>query len=692
MAKKEEPKKESNKGSASYGAKDIFVLEGLEPVRKRPGMYIGSTGSQGLHHLIWEIVDNAIDEAMAGYAKNVTVELLPDNKVSVVDDGRGIPVDVHKQTKKSALETVYTVLHAGGKFGGEGYKVSGGLHGVGASVVNALSTTLKVEVERDGGKFEQEYERGVPKYKVRKVGPSKGHGTRVTFSPDATIFSETEFNDKVIIDHLRQTAYLTKGVRINFFDRRGPVPVAHGFYFEGGVLSFIKYLARGKNRLHEDLFYVEKEYMATAEAGAHGQNPMDIEAAFLYVDDTKVQELSFANNEYTVEGGMHLTGFRSALTRSINNYARSEGYLKEKEENITSDDMREGLVAVVSVKLREPQFEGQTKAKLGNPEARTATEAVVAEALKEFLEKHPQEAKAIIAKVILTAKARLAAKAARETVLRKGAFEGLTLPGKLADCISKDASESELFIVEGDSAGGTAKQGRNRQTQAILPLRGKILNVERARLDRMLANTEVRALVVAIGTAIGEEFSMEKLRYHKVVIMTDADVDGAHIRTLLLTLFYRYFRPVVDGGYIYIAQPPLYKIQSGKVMKYAYSDDEKNAILEEMERERKAKAKASGKKEEPVEVVESEEGEGPAAAGGDRKSSISVQRYKGLGEMNAEQLWETTMNPEHRLMKQVTVDDAEMADKLFNVLMGDAVEPRKNFIQAHAATVENLDI
>ncbi len=692
MAKKEEPKKESNKGSASYGAKDIFVLEGLEPVRKRPGMYIGSTGSQGLHHLIWEIVDNAIDEAMAGYAKNVTVELLPDNKVSVVDDGRGIPVDVHKQTKKSALETVYTVLHAGGKFGGEGYKVSGGLHGVGASVVNALSTTLKVEVERDGGKFEQEYERGVPKYKVRKVGPSKGHGTRVTFSPDATIFSETEFNDKVIIDHLRQTAYLTKGVRINFFDRRGPVPVAHGFYFEGGVLSFIKYLARGKNRLHEDLFYVEKEYMATAEAGARGQNPMDIEAAFLYVDDTKVQELSFANNEYTVEGGMHLTGFRSALTRSINNYARSEGYLKEKEENITSDDMREGLVAVVSVKLREPQFEGQTKAKLGNPEARTATEAVVAEALKEFLEKHPQEAKAIIAKVILTAKARLAAKAARETVLRKGAFEGLTLPGKLADCISKDASESELFIVEGDSAGGTAKQGRNRQTQAILPLRGKILNVERARLDRMLANTEVRALVVAIGTAIGEEFSMEKLRYHKVVIMTDADVDGAHIRTLLLTLFYRYFRPVVDGGYIYIAQPPLYKIQSGKVMKYAYSDDEKNAILEEMERERKAKAKASGKKEEPVEVVESEEGEGPAAAGGDRKSSISVQRYKGLGEMNAEQLWETTMNPEHRLMKQVTVDDAEMADKLFNVLMGDAVEPRKNFIQAHAATVENLDI
>ena len=603
MAKKEE-KLSSNKGSASYGAKDIYVLEGLEPVRKRPGMYIGSTGTQGLHHLIWEVVDNSIDEAMAGFAKNVTVELLPGNKVSVVDDGRGIPVDIHAQTKKSALETVLTTLHAGGKFGGESYKVSGGLHGVGVSVVNALSIWMKVEVERDGGKYEQEYKRGKPEYKVRKVGASKLHGTRVTFSPDSEIFSELEFNDKVILDHLRQTAYLTKGVRINFFDRRAPVPIAHGFYFEGGVLSFIKYLARGKNHLQEDIFYVEKEYMATAEAGAHGKNPMDIEVAFLYVDDTRVQELSFANNEYTIEGGMHLTGFRSALTRTINNYARSEGYLKEKEENITSDDMREGLVAVVSVKLREPQFEGQTKAKLGNPEARTATETVVNEALKEYLEKHPQDAKAVVAKVILTSKARLAAKAARDTVLRKGAFEGLTLPGKLADCISKSAAESELFIVEGDSAGGTAKQGRDRQTQAILPLRGKILNVERARLDKMLANTEIRALVVAIGTAIGEEFAMEKLRYHKIVIMTDADVDGAHIRTLLLTLFYRYFRPVVDGGYIYIAQPPLYKIQSGKTVKYAYSDDEKDKAIAEFQKKSKATAinskakKAAGKKEE----------------------------------------------------------------------------------------------
>jgi DNA gyrase subunit B len=697
MAKKEQ-KVDNNKGSASYGAKDIFVLEGLEPVRKRPGMYIGSTGSQGLHHLIWEVVDNSIDEAMAGFAKNVTVELLPGNKVSVVDDGRGIPVDTHAQTKKSALETVLTTLHAGGKFGGDSYKVSGGLHGVGVSVVNALSVWMKVEVERDGGKYEQEYKRGKPEYKVRKVGASKNHGTKVTFSPDGEIFSELEFNDKTILDHLRQTAYLTKGVRVNFFDRRGPVPIAHGFYFEGGVLSFIKFLARGKNHLQEEIFYVEKEYMATAEAGAHGKNPMDIEVAFLYVDDTRVQELSFANNEYTVEGGMHLTGFRSALTRTINNYARAEGYLKEKEENITSDDMREGLVSVVSIKLREPQFEGQTKAKLGNPEARTATETVVNEAFKEYMEKHPQDAKAIVAKVILTSKARLAAKAARDTVLRKGAFEGLTLPGKLADCISKSAAESELFIVEGDSAGGTAKQGRNRQTQAILPLRGKILNVERARLDRMLANTEIRALVVAIGTAIGEEFSIEKLRYHKIVIMTDADVDGAHIRTLLLTLFYRYFRPVVDGGFIYIAQPPLYKIQSGKTVEYAYSDDQKDKIIAEITKNKQQAAKNKSAKaakkeaEVEIEIIEGDAGELAGSEGTEKKFTIDVQRYKGLGEMSDKQLWETTMNPEKRLMKQVTVDDASMADKLFDILMGDAVEPRKNFIQAHAGSVENLDI
>jgi DNA gyrase subunit B len=679
--------KDSNKGSATYGAKDITVLEGLDPVRKRPGMYIGSTGATGLHHLIWEIVDNGIDEAMAGYAKTITVELLPENKVSVMDDGRGIPVDIHPQTKKSTLETVMTVLHAGGKFGGEGYKVSGGLHGVGASVVNALSSWVKVEVERDGGLYVQEYKRGVPEYKVKKLGASKRHGTKTTFSPDPTIFSEIEFNDKVILERLRQQAYLTKGIRINFHDRRQSVPYFYGFYFEGGVLSYVKFLSQKKNRLNEDIFYVEKE-----------AEKLDIEAAFLYVDDTRVVEMSFANNIFTPEGGMHLTGFRSALTRTLNNFARAEGYLKEKEENLTADDVREGLIAVLSVKLRDPQFEGQTKAKLGNPEARTATEAVVNEALKEFLEKHPAEGKTIIQKVILTAKARLAAKAARETVLRKGAFEGLTLPGKLADCTSKIAAESELFIVEGDSAGGTAKQGRNRHTQAILPLRGKPLNVERARLDKMLANAEVRSLVIAIGTAIGEEFDLEKLRYHKIIIMTDADVDGAHIRTLLLTLFYRYFRGVVDGGYVYIAQPPLYRIQLGKTVRYAFSDEEKDKVIAEMQKLAPATGKAAKmgkKKEEPVaegeEAVE-ESPEGVTEGQGDGKRQPNIQRYKGLGEMNAEQLWETTMNPEGRLMKQVMVEDAEKADKLFDTLMGDAVEPRKIFIQTHAATVKNLDV
>ena len=691
-AQEKQPQKEDNKGSATYSAKDIFVLEGLEPVRKRPGMYIGSTGSSGLHHLIWEIVDNAIDEAMAGYAKNVLVELLPGNVVSVTDDGRGMPVDIHPQTKKSALETIMTTLHAGGKFGGAGYKVSGGLHGVGASVVNALSEWTKVEVERDGGVFEQEYKRGVPEYKVKKTGASKRHGTKVSFIPDPQIFSELEFNSHTIMERLRQQAYLTKGIRINFYDRRKPeAPFFYGFYFEGGVLSFVKFLTQGKNRLNEDIFYVEKE-----------MEHMDIECAFLYVDDTRMNEMSFANNIYTPEGGMHLTGFRSALTRSLNNYARAEGYLKEKDDNLTSDDVREGLVVVLSVKLRDPQFEGQTKAKLGNPEARTATEAVINEAFKDFLEKHPQEAKAIISKVILTAKARLAAKAARETVLRKGAFEGLTLLGKLADCTSKIAAESELFIVEGDSAGGSAKQGRNRHTQAILPLRGKILNVERARLDKMLANAEIRSLVVAIGTAIGEEFNIEKLRYHKIVIMTDADVDGAHIRTLLLTLFYRHFRDVVEGGYIYVAQPPLYRIQIGKTVRYAYSDEEKERVSAELVAAQPAKAARAGKAtkakadeeaEEGTEGAESEEGTEEGAAGkGDGKRQPNIQRYKGLGEMNPDQLWETTMNPENRVLKRVMVEDAEKADKLFDVLMGDSVEPRKNFIQAHAATVQNLDV
>lgn len=675
-------KKEEAKGGipkpTSYEAKDIYVLEGLEPVRKRPGMYIGSTGPDGLHHLVWEVADNSIDEAMAGFAKNITVELLPDKSVAVTDDGRGIPVETHHQTKKSALETVMTTLHAGGKFGGESYKVSGGLHGVGVSVVNALSEWLRAEVCRNGIRYAQEYKRGAPTAKVKKIGTCGHTGTKVTFFPDAQIFQEIAFNEKRILDHLRQQAYLTKGVRINFFDRRGESVSCHGFYFEGGLLSFVKHLTYDKKRLQEDVFHIQKVH-----------SELDVEAAFLYIDDSKTEELSFANNIYTPDGGMHLTGFRSALTRTLNNYARTEGYLKEKDENFTADDVREGMVAVISVKLREPQFEGQTKARLGNPEARTSTEAVVNESLKEFLERHPQEARRIIEKVLLTAKARIAAKAAKETVLRKGALEGLTLPGKLADCTSKDASESELFIVEGDSAGGTAKQGRDRRTQAIFPLRGKPLNVEKARLDKMLANTEIRSLVVAIGTAIADEFNMTSLRYHKIIIMSDADVDGAHIRTLLLTLFFRHFRPVVDGGYVYIAQPPLYQIKSGKNVHYAWLDAEKDKILASLAAQAKAKGKPTKAKEEDG----NEDGdENKDEASGEKISGVNVQRYKGLGEMNAEQLWETTMNPERRILKQVTIDDAAEADRLFDILMGDEVEPRKKFIQTHAASVQNLDI
>ncbi|HTY39952.1 MAG TPA: DNA gyrase subunit B, partial [Candidatus Paceibacterota bacterium] len=537
----------------SYDAKDIYVLEGLEPVRKRPGMYIGSTGTDGLHHLIWEVVDNSIDEAMAGYAKNITVEFLPNTEVAVTDDGRGIPVDIHKQTKVSALETVLTTLHAGGKFGSDSYKVSGGLHGVGVSVVNALSEWLRVEVRRDGGLYMQEYVRGKPKAKVKKIASAQGTGTKTIFRPDKEIFSTVEWNEKKILDHFRQQAYLTPGLRFNVIDRRKTPIESYSFCFEGGIKSFVKYLARDEKPLQEEAFYTKKQY-----------EDMAIETSFLYVDDIEARELSFANNVYTPDGGMHLTGFRSALTRSLNNYARAENYLKEKDENFTSDDTREGLVAVVSVGIRNTalQFEGQTKARLGNPEARTGVEAVVNEALKEFLEKHPSEARAMVEKVMLAAKARLAAKAAKDTVLRKGALEGLTLPGKLADCSTRNSEEGELFIVEGDSAGGTAKSGRDRRTQAILPVRGKILNVEKARIDKMLANAEIRAVVVALGTAISDNFDMTKLRYGKIVIMSDADVDGAHIRTLFLTLFYRYFPKLVEEGHIYIAMPPLYRLQS----------------------------------------------------------------------------------------------------------------------------------
>ena len=678
MARKEDkPKKE-----AGYTAKDIYVLEGLEPVRKRPGMYIGSTGPDGLHHLVWEVVDNCIDEAMGGYAKNISVELNADGSVSVVDDGRGIPGETHHQTKKSALETVLTTLHAGGKFGGDSYKVSGGLHGVGVSVVNALSEWLRVEVRRDGGLFMQEYKRGVPKAKVKKIASSKSTGTTVTFLPDKEIFATLDLSLPRILEHLRQQAYLTKGVRLNIVDRRNETPDYYGFYFEGGVKSFVKYLARDEKPLQEEIFYVQKEY-----------ENMEVETAFIYVNDLETRELSFANNIYTPDGGMHITGFRSALTRSVNNYARAEGYLKEKDDNLTADDAREGMVAVISIKLPEPQFEGQTKARLGTPGARTATESVVNEAIKEFMERHPQEARRVVEKVILAAKARLAAKAAKDTVLRKGALEGLTLPGKLADCSSKQASESEIFIVEGDSAGGSAKAGRDRRTQAILPVKGKILNVEKARLDKMLANIEIRSLVVALGTAISDSFDITKLRYHKIILMSDADVDGAHIRTLFLTLFYRYFPQIIEGGYLYIAQPPLFRLQRGKDIRYAYDEKEKEKELADMKVVKSGGGKINKKaptlpEEEPI------EGEAAviASEGGEKVGGVSIARYKGLGEMNPDQLWETTMNPEKRILKQVQVGDAVKADKLFNVLMGDEVEPRKQFIQAHAAHVQNLDV
>ena len=643
-------KDEKNEQKSSYSAKDIYVLEGLDPVRKRPGMYIGTTDSAGLHHLIWEIFDNSMDEAMAGYAKNIRVELLPGNKITVEDDGRGIPVETHKQTKKSTLETVFTVLHAGGKFGGESYKVSGGLHGVGASVVNALSSWLKAEVYRDGYVWVQEYERGKPQYKVKKTVKTDKVGTRVTFLPDSEIFAKIEWEPKRIVEHLRQQAFLTKGIKIEIVDQRTLPASYHGFYFDGGLLSFIKYINEGEKLIQDEPFYVNKE-----------SEKIEVEAAFIYSEDIETKELSFANNIYTPDGGMHLTGFRSALTRVLNDYAGKEGYVKSKDDNLTGEDVREGLSAIVAVKLRDPQFEGQTKARLGNPPARTAVESVVGEALKDWLERHPADARRVIEKCLLAVKARKAAKAAKETVLRKGVLEGLTLPGKLADCSSKDPSESELFIVEGDSAGGSAKQGRDRRTQAILPLKGKILNVEKSRIDKMLLNKEIRALVVALGTAIAESFNLENLRYHKLILMTDADVDGSHIRTLLLTLLYRYFQPLILNGYVYIAQPPLYKIQKGKEFRYVYRDEEKEKVIKELSK-------------------------------GDKEANLNIQRYKGLGEMNPDQLWETTMNPENRMLRQITVADAMEADKLFDILMGQEVEPRKNFIQARALSVKNLDV
>jgi DNA gyrase subunit B len=630
----------------SYDAEQIQVLEGLEAVRRRPGMYIGTTDVAGLHHLIWEVVDNSIDEAMAGYCTTVVVTLHKDGSASVSDDGRGIPVDKHSKTGKSALETVLTVLHAGGKFGGGGYKVSGGLHGVGVSVVNALSVKLEAQVCRDGKRYFQEYDTGVAKEAIKPVGEAEETGTVIRFWPDTSVFESTEFNFQTIVNRMRQQAYLTKGVTIRVLDERGDEPERYQFYFEGGIKSYVRHLNKGKDPIGE-VIYVERE----ADEGL-------IEIAMQYTQSYQEHVFTFANTIHTPEGGMHLTGFKSALTRVINSYGRSSGFLKEKDTNLMSDDVREGLTVVISVKLGDPQFEGQTKSKLGNPEMRTAVETVFGEAFSEYLQENPNEAKNVFGKCALAARARLAARAARDTVIRKGALEGMTLPGKLADCSSKDPANSELFIVEGDSAGGSAKQGRNREIQAILPLRGKILNVEHARMDRILGNNEIKSLIIAMGVGIGEFFDVAKLRYERVVIMTDADVDGAHIRTLLLTLFYRYFLPLVENGNVYIAQPPLFKLSQGKRSEYAYSDDQRDELLETFNPDIK----------------------------------INVQRYKGLGEMNPQQLWETTMDPEARTLVRVTVGDAERADRVFDTLMGSEVAPRKKFIQTHAKRVRNLDI
>ncbi len=674
----------------AYGADQITVLEGLDPVRKRPGMYIGSTSAAGLHHLIWEVVDNSIDEAMAGYANEISVSLLPDGMVSVKDNGRGIPVGKHKVTGVSALETVLTKLHAGGKFGDGGYKVSGGLHGVGVSVVNALSEYLKAEVHVEGKIWEQEYKIGKPQKAAKPVGTCKDTGTTITFKPDKTIFTELEFSWGKILDRLRQQAYLTKGITISVFDKRSGHRVKkYKFHFEGGIKSYIKSMHRNKTVKNDTVFYVDKD-----------TNDCKIELALQYNDEYNENVLAFANNIHNPEGGTHIAGFRSALTRTLNNYARSKNLLKEKEENLTGDDVREGLTAIVSVKLPDPQFEGQTKGKLGNAEMKGYVETIFGETFNTFLEEHPKEAEAIIGKCVLSAQARMAARSARATILRKGALEGMTLPGKLADCSSRHPEECELYIVEGDSAGGSAKQGRNRKFQAILPLRGKILNVERARLDKMLANNEIKNLVIALGTNIDDQFDIDKLRYHRVIIMTDADVDGAHIRTLLLTLFFRHFTPLVTGGYMYIAQPPLYQLKKGAAVRYAYSDEEKEKIILELGGgvEEAVEIGEENDEGENIEVVEEEDEEankkGKKGAEEDKKkpSKITIQRYKGLGEMNPSQLWETTMDPASRIVKQVTIEDAAKADQIFDMLMGDNVAPRKNFIQTHAKKVENLDI
>ncbi|HJP95786.1 MAG TPA: DNA topoisomerase (ATP-hydrolyzing) subunit B [Candidatus Saccharimonadales bacterium] len=648
-----------------YSADQIQVLEGLEPVRKRPGMYIGGTGVEGLHHLVWEIVDNGIDEALAGHATEVSVTLLPDDGVRVTDNGRGIPTDIHPKTGKSTVETVLTVLHAGGKFGGGGYKVSGGLHGVGSSVVNALSSRLIVTIEGDGKVHQQEYVRGVPQGDLKVVGKSKNTGTTIEFYPDDTIFETTKFNYETILDRLRHAAYLTKGIRTSLTDER--TGKRYGFYFEGGIKSYVKHLNIGKEVVDDDVFYVDKEV-----------NGSQIEVAAQYTDGFTETIKAFANNVFNPEGGTHLTGFRSALTRVVNEYARKNGLLKEKEENLTGEDCREGLTAVILVKLPEPQFEGQTKNKLGNPEVRGQVEQVMTEYFNYYLEEHPGIAKKIVGKALLAARARKAARAARENIIRKGVLEGSSMPGKLADCSSKDPENSEIYLVEGDSAGGSAKSGRDSKTQAILPLRGKVLNVERARLDKMLANNEILSLIKALGVGIEDSFSLDGLRYNRIIIMTDADVDGSHISTLLLTFFFRFMQPVVDAGHVYLAKPPLFELvkPGRKSSVFIYDEAELETRLDEIIAKRQA---------EGIKVDATSERFRQAGF-------IEQKRYKGLGEMDAEQLFETTMNPEKRVLVQVKIEDAEKADAIFNKLMGTEVELRKNFIQTHAKFVKDLDI
>lgn len=647
---------------ASYGASQIQVLEGLEPVRKRPGMYIGSTGYDGVHHLIKEIADNCVDEAIAGYATFVDIVLQADGGCRVTDDGRGIPVDIHPKTGKSTLETVLTVLHAGGKFGGGGYKVSSGLHGVGSSVVNALSTKLVAEVVKDGQLYQLEFAMGVPQGDLKKVGKTdRPTGTSITFYPDPTIFKETiTFDYEWVLSYLRHQAYLTKGIKASVEDERTGERFA--FYFEGGIQSYVKHLNIGKEVVDDDIFYVERQV----------EDSM-VEVAIQYNDSFTETVKAFANNVFNPEGGMHLVGFRAAMTRVINDYARKTSLLKEKEENLTGDDIREGLTAVILVKLPDPQFEGQTKNKLGNPEVRRYVEQVMNEYFAYYLDEHPAVAKKIVGKAILAARARKAARAARDNVIRKGALDGMSLPGKLSDCSSKDPKDSELYIVEGDSAGGSAKTGRDSKTQAILPLRGKVLNVERARLDKMLDNKEIVSLIKALGVGIDEQFDIAGLRYGRVIIMTDADVDGSHISTLLLTFFFRYMKEIVDGGHIYLAKPPLYSVNYGKKKEYAYDDTQRDAIIDRIIGEKIEKGSQVSESSDKM-----------------KQAGVTISRFKGLGEMDADQLWETTMNPENRVLIQVQVRDAERADAIFTKLMGDDVVLRKNFIQTRAKDL-NLD-